>query len=363
MKTRSHHGGCRHCLCAFTLIEFIGVLAVITILVGLTLPSIIRRIDEAAKRRELSDLNAIHKAVKMGILQSRTISLTNWAQGAANWSMMSASKVIQTPRGITRQLYSDPGCGLFTSTIIQTVDGFTNIPSQARLMLVSAIASPEPPAPPATAAAFEDVWNTPNGSIPSAWTSWTGRGDDVVVQRMNLAPLFHRVVLFNRSSNTVGFAIDRNTAPTGIPPNAPVRDVYYLDGSVLGLYASTNYATTNLLLTEVINRDISRVFEGGIWRDQIGPGPYSPIEQDFDNLAYAFLTSASPPSSKRGDNVFGVADMLIAYMTAYASWANMNPCFSFLGKGNNKFVPEYVLLDQVTTCFGNPGNGSCAIVP
>jgi hypothetical protein len=229
--------------------------------------------------------------------------------------------------------------------------------------------------PPLVQADFIATWNWDTGlstikPTTGAWGAWLGKGSDVIIRRLEMKSLFHRVVLVNRdvilnggSGQTAYYRM--NGLPVASPASLgtanPIIDSYYIDGSVLALY--TNGASgPGLSVSEVVKKDESRIFESNAWRDSISAGP--PLANNLTSLADAFLSSSSPPAgNKRGDNTYGVGDMLLSYMSAYSSWANMSPCFSFEGQGNNKFVPEYVLLNNVITCFGNPGNGSCQIMP
>ncbi len=119
------------------------------------------------------------------------------------------------------------------------------------------------------------------------------------------------------------------------------------------------------LLSEVVDSDMSRRFyENGAFSSEIGAGPASAYLTNLDSIAYAFVNSAFPPTSKKGDNTLGVADSLLAYLNAYASWANMSPCFSYGGNGNPTKVVEFQLMDTVANCFfRRSASGTCTIVP
>src|ERR1043166_633236 len=70
---------------AFTLIESLGVLAVLALLVAAIAPSIVRRIDRAAWMKETADLQAIADSYVQYILRNKTIpTYTNWAAAVAS---------------------------------------------------------------------------------------------------------------------------------------------------------------------------------------------------------------------------------------------------------------------------------------
>ena len=199
-----------------------------------------------------------------------------------------------------------------------------------------------------SASEFNDIWNAPDRSKPtdSDWSSWPGRGEDLVIQRINLGPLFHRLILYNRDPNSLcSYSIDTN-GPSRIVAQ---QDAYYLDGTTLGLYDTNSM----LVSTEVIHKDVSRVFDTGTWKTSAGSGP-APVPQSFQEIAYAFLT-AQP-------NQLGAQSLvndLTAYMNAYSSWASSTPCFYDANTTNT--AAQYQILYPLVNCFSPPG--PCALVP
>jgi hypothetical protein len=100
------------------------------------------------------------------------------------------------------------------------------------------------------------------------------------------------------------------------------------------------------------------------------------MQTGMDNIAYAFINSQSAPptgsgNNFRGDNTFGIVDVMISYMSAYSSWATMpTNCFYTEGvsQGNVQKIPEYILMCNAIGCFGGGcgsgnGNAACTIVP
>ncbi len=92
----------------FSLIEFIGVLAIMAILAATLLPVAVRRADRAACSREVADLNAISNAFVIQTLRTRSIPDQNgWLQAVANWASRPAAQISTTPRGFNRALLID----------------------------------------------------------------------------------------------------------------------------------------------------------------------------------------------------------------------------------------------------------------
>jgi type II secretory pathway pseudopilin PulG len=348
------------------LIEFIGVLAILAILVAALAPVVLRQVDRAMRTQEIANLGAISNAVVLQAIRNKTISSTNtWAADAAGWVGLPTSSIATNSRNYGRAYLIDGSGWLGATTLpyIQTNSG-TPVPASARVMIVSAIARGLPASivsgNPGNAM-FNDLWTTRDGYKPNdaTWSAWPGTGEDLVIQRINLQPLFHRVILYSRDTNTpCSFSID-GTGQLPVPATTPSQwESYYLHGSVLQMFTNSV-----MVVSEIANKDMSRIYEAGAWSDQIGPGPPAVYSTNMDQIAYAFANSAFPPVTKKGDNTLGVADSLLAYMNAYASWANMSPCFSYGGNGNPTKVVEYQLMSAVAGCFTGSASGTCTIVP
>jgi type II secretory pathway pseudopilin PulG len=336
---------------AFTLIEIIGALAIVAILASLIVPVIVRQIDRAAWDAEVTNCGAISNAIVLQVLRNKTVPGTNtWAFDTAAWLNMSPLAIATNARGCARQYLVDRSgwLGSPASYNAQTSNGTTN-PLNARIILLSTIAGTLPPSPD-----FTDLWNTPERAVPSSWAGWKGRGEDLVIQRLNLQPLFRRVILFNRDgvNGPAYFSIDTSSL-SGVQP---LIDAYYLNGSDLGMYSGTN-----LLSTEMIVRDISRDYHSGVWTDDPGPGPLSGTSSNLQSLTVAFLLSG-PASGTRG-----FVDAMASYMNAYSSWAGtcFAPGFGSAGP------PQSLILQDVNNCFVTPKGtgkggggdpGPCALV-
>src|SRR6187402_2057425 len=68
----------------FTLIEMIGVLAIMAILAAVTVPPVIERIHLAKAAKEMRDLPVLAAALNRHILRTKTIPSQDWAQVIAD---------------------------------------------------------------------------------------------------------------------------------------------------------------------------------------------------------------------------------------------------------------------------------------
>src|SRR5262245_11475771 len=87
--------------CAFTVIELVGLLAIIAIIASALAPNIIKRIDRAAWQREIADLNAMGTGLKQTILQDRRVpDQSGIAPAISKYLDLSVGQVTATPRGL-----------------------------------------------------------------------------------------------------------------------------------------------------------------------------------------------------------------------------------------------------------------------
>ncbi len=347
----SRHPGAR----GHTLIEFIGVLAVLAILALALTPVVIRRMDSAAWTKEVNDMTAISNALVLQILRSNSIpNETSWAASAANWAMRPVSQISTNNRRYARLFLYDSG-GWMTnassgSGYTQTNTG-TIVPSNARLLLVSTIATALPSTNgPLSTANFNTIWDATLYSKPTFFSTWNGKGDDLVIQRLRLDPTFHRLILANRdASGAAAFSIN-STNPVNrlsVPNSGTGWSSYYLDGTVVGLWSNT-VPTYRFVLTS----DISFTFESGTWRAQLTGGgkDNSATAQSFANQATTFLATANYAGSHQGADTQGALSSFYTFMYAYTLWANKCPHFQYTGSQLQAI--EFQILDAM----GSGGN-------
>jgi type II secretory pathway pseudopilin PulG len=352
------------------LIEFIGVLGVLAIMAAALAPAVIKRMDLAAFSAETATLNSMKNALAQYILQSNTIpSQTNWARAVGPELGLATVNITTTPRNIRRAFLIDTNGWLGTISLpyVQQPGGVPSGqqppgPSNSRLMIVSSIgkALPISSGAPGTAA-FSDIWNTSWPNVPSTWSSWSGNGADLVIQRINLEPLFHRVILVNSAGGPGYFSVGSFSPPDVVPGTAGSgTNTYYLDGTALNLYDNTG---TNLIVREIIRADMSRVFENGLWRNSpnLGITNLPPPGLSLGSIAAIYSTNSAGPASTEGATPQSALAAMIAYMDAYTMWANMTPCFSYNSKGNGNSASDGKFpLYQILTPSNNKGASAAA---
>jgi prepilin-type N-terminal cleavage/methylation domain-containing protein len=334
---------------AFTLIEMIGVLAVLALLASALIPVAIRRIDRAAWTKEVGELGSISNALTLQIARNYAIpNQANWAAVAAGWNMRPVSQISTNSRGFARLFFYDSGGWMTNAPYTQTSSG-TGPLSGARIAIVSTIAKAFPNVNgPLSTANFNSVWNAAQGATPSYLTSlgWTGKGDDLVIQRLNLDRLFHRLLLETRdASSSARFSIN-STAPAAtlaVPNNASGWSSYYLDSSVVGLWSGS--ILTNRF---VLNGDISFVFDGGMWQAQLtGAGEdNSTVATNFGYQAASFIATDNVPNGHQGGTAQSVLSAFYSFMYSYTIWANECPHFQANATSLGQQT-DYLILDAL----------------
>ena len=169
---------------AFTAIELVGVLTVLSLLGLALIPQVIKRIDHAAWERETSDLNTIADSYIQSSLRNKTIPGTNtWASSVASYMSVPVTGITNTPRGLARAFLIDPNLRVGTNAgsglpYTQDINGSTN-PANARVIFLSSLSRALPVASGSPSATeFNAIWDTPENGKPSTatWTSWAGKG-------------------------------------------------------------------------------------------------------------------------------------------------------------------------------------------
>ncbi|HEY5912569.1 MAG TPA: hypothetical protein VJA21_18355 [Verrucomicrobiae bacterium] len=320
---------------AFSLVELIGVLAVIAVLLAILIPSGIRTLDRIAAEKEVATLKTLGDRFQKAILRQRMIpAQPSWASFIAAEAGMSSNSVSVNPRYKTRAFIADPGGWLGTHLpFTNAPNGSATYPATARVMFVSSLGAELPDLESGmNAAEFQKLWDAPDGTVPDSsssplvWKLFEGDPQDVKVQRINLGPLFHNLVLSTYTAATNGqFRIDGSAltnAATGAGYSA-----YYLDGTAVDLVTGSPENKTNHAV--ILNQDGSFVYEYGIWRNSIMGGETYGLG-DISGIVAAFL-KATPNQNANlpwtNAQQVAIVNSFISYLSNYSNWAESDPSF------------------------------------
>ncbi|MBX3746242.1 MAG: type II secretion system protein [Verrucomicrobiae bacterium] len=317
---------------AFSLIEMIGLMAVLTILSLALVPALIRGYDRLARDREDRALETLSEGLRTHVLRFQEVPhptnfpgllavAVGWREGA----------VLTNSRGQARRFLVDPAV---TNTLpipfTQTQMGVAaDIEPALGIILMSSVGEPLPAGIltglASSTAAFSNIWNAPEGSIPAGWV-WSGRGEDLRIRRLALDNLFVPLVLnygtiLVAGTNQGRFTIGNST--TNILPTTPSFSASYIKGTVLGLHHHAGTVNT-LQVREVLQHPVSFAYEGDAWRGQLFLGRGLRLTSGLDLQAAHDVFVASPLNVNAKGNPQAtpviVVNTLSNYMKNFVAW-------------------------------------------
>lgn len=268
----------------FSLIEMIGVMAIMAISIAMLLPVLTQGTDSALASQETALMQSFSTALQLNIQRNHVIpNVTNWVSIVATELGMNSNAVALTSRGQQRWLLVDSnGFSNFPPLpYVETSSGITNPFANGvvpRFILISSLGANLPTVvsnsyPLETD--FMALWTNQPGNVPNTlpWINptWPGHPTDLTIQRLDLAYIFAHLVLNNLDPTNASYSINGSTTlnlgPYGSTSNT--LNAYFLTATVLNLYM----ANTNLEASQVLNHDSSWVYSGGVWRNQPAPAP------------------------------------------------------------------------------------------
>ncbi|MBX2839813.1 MAG: type II secretion system GspH family protein [Gammaproteobacteria bacterium] len=208
----------------FSLLEMIAVLAIASILAGALAPSLVRGIKKSYASAEEQSLRTLSSSLKEYVLERKRIpssTLSDWSGKLAEISSEAPGKISQNERGFTRILVFDPTFLSSTPAVFPGLTqslGLTNQPHSPRAMFVSDLTR-NLTGTNVSSSQFDAIWAQASGALYT-------ESDDLKIERVNFAPLFHRVLLTNQNTTESGYSLESG-------PIAPVpAKSGTLDGSV-----------------------------------------------------------------------------------------------------------------------------------
>jgi prepilin-type N-terminal cleavage/methylation domain-containing protein len=198
---------------AFTLIEMIGVLAIMALLSAVLVPNALRSLDRAAVNAEVQTLHNVGAQIKLYLRDKGTVpTLGGWTVELSGYTDLSALDLSKNKRGIARVYLTDPATAPTQRVIILSC-------------LWNGLALPTP-GNINTAVRFQDIWQAADGSLPTAvswagWTAWNAvanSGEFLVIERVNLLPVY------NTDLQTINVTLNNKTPP---PPGVGGIDASY----------------------------------------------------------------------------------------------------------------------------------------
>ncbi|MEM9622478.1 MAG: type II secretion system protein [Pseudomonadota bacterium] len=251
----------------FSLLELIGVMAVMAILAGALAPSVFQMLERGYQDAEKKSLAAIADSLSGYIRANKAIpdeNINNWSTAVADFAALPPQRVTLNDKNFQRRLYVDPN---FFTTANQVFPGYVqdlglgSPPNSPRLMLISSLEGSVSPVLNTTAR-FGDVWQQSGSPV-------IVESDTVLIERINLAGWFNRVVLTNSAGSQAGFLVEAGTEGAVAAASGGVdgvRTVYVLTDSRLGLNVAP-YPGGVTQRQLIVSRDVSLRYQtdGSSW--------------------------------------------------------------------------------------------------
>lgn len=304
---------------AFSLLELIVLLSILSIFAGALAASFVRQLDQVAIDQEDRSLKSYAAAFKDAIRRNRYVpDASGWASQVASQLGLQTSAVATNTRGRQRVLLFDPTMILPGGSGPPYTQGLTNLtaPDNLRLILLSSISIALPSAPTNTTATFDTIWATADGTTPAGW-SWSGAARDLRMQRLTLDDLFASVLLnVNDPTNLPSYYVD--TLSTNLPMAQAPRILYVIRDTQIGLVNGLG----TLEYTEVVQNPSTFMFDLGTWRQDafVGRGVTQLTPVDLQRAANLFRVAAINPHAKFGATPTTVYNAMVSYMSNFVVW-------------------------------------------
>ena len=202
---------------AFTLIELIGVLAIMSLLAAVITPNVLRMIERSAVRTEAETLHNLGEQVKLHLRDKGTVptnvpppATPNWTTQLGIYSDLSPADIATNKRLVARLYVLD----------------LASVPAP-RAMIISSMRTGVALGPAATTNAFAAVWNwNPSdliaANVPLGWNAWTPENVEyLVIERVNLSSVYHTDL------KSIPLTLNNKTPVTG-PPAVAATDASYV---------------------------------------------------------------------------------------------------------------------------------------
>lgn len=345
MKPTSSHG--------YTLIEAIGVLAILLIAATFVGDAVFSRLRRAEQQAEAATLQSLAKAFDKVVLERHLLPGTNdWPSWLAPEVDASPDRLQQTRAGGQRLLVYHPASPIRPGATarFQTASGFT-LGSNAveRAILVSLRHGPFPAAFQTTStASFDALWNRQPLQHPAGWPAASLHDPaDLQVVRLDLRPHLHRVTLNDLSSSTNGFSLTQadNGTVVSVTPSFPRQpwQAWFLHGTSLDLHAAS---TTSDHREWILNDTTLYLGDTGWNPDRQPPDPSTirTFVADFLNADFLDAVNQQRPEA--------VIHELYRAIWAYMAWEETG----FVEGGNNKKQAPAAYVVRSTIARLNQGS-------
>jgi prepilin-type N-terminal cleavage/methylation domain-containing protein len=243
----------------FTLVEMIGVLAIVAILASFIAPNVINQLKAAKRDAEDEQLATIAKGIELYVRQTRSFPVTLTVL-SPDYVPIALGQLTTNPNGFLRYFFVQPNMSGFTNA----TGLLTTALADARFILITHLAQNVNPSI-VTDADFETWWNTDETGTP-----------DLKIHRGHVGQLFH---LLSLSADGAGGSYAVDGIPTDSGGGTLVPHIrYHLTGTTIGLDEANTFSVPETQFT--MTAEAGFQFDpdcaaGSKWRI-ISSGCYSP---------------------------------------------------------------------------------------
>lgn len=203
--------GCTRQSAGFTLLEMIGVLAIMSILSAVLVPNVLQTIENAALKVEAQNLANFNDQVGVYLKQRLALPAElTWNTDLATYSSIRAADILTNRKGINRIYVIDPVAPQQRVLIISKMTTRLTLPTTATIK-----------------ANFQNIWNTPEHVVPAIFTGWQPEDAEyLVIERANFQPIFlSEVQSFSVLLNNNYVATTYRLTPASTGVAGPVTNV------------------------------------------------------------------------------------------------------------------------------------------
>ncbi len=226
----------------FTLIEVIGVLAVMATLMAIVTPTVLDQMDRAVQEAEGKNLHVIAEGVEMYLRENKAWP-ANLAALSPNYVPLGNTQLTLNDRGFPRYFVVHPDISAYSNV---TGIGATSLPD-ARFLLISNISGDANPLI-SNGVEFNTWWNTDETTTP-----------DLKIFRGHIGKLFH---LLSLSAVGAGgsYRIDGTKTNSG-GSLLTSHGNYHLVGTVVEVDEGNNFSPGNIVFGFTLSSDAGYQFD------------------------------------------------------------------------------------------------------
>ncbi len=233
------------CSPGFTLIEVIGVLAVMATLMAIVAPTVLDQIDRAAQAAEDRNLRVIAQGVEMYVREVHAWP-ANLAALSPHYVPFGNTQLAMNDRGYPRYFVVHPDTSAFSNAAGLAASSLPDM----RFLLISNIRSDANPTI-TTAGEFDSWWNTDETATP-----------ELKIHRGHLGQVFHLLSISAVGSGG-SYRIDGTATNAGSGGTLASRGTYHVVGTVVEFDENFNFSPGNVAFGFTLASDAGYQFDPG----------------------------------------------------------------------------------------------------